>query len=216
MKVGIIGGTGKIGEGIAMRLSCIFDVLVGSRDEQKAQLTCENCLKTAEMHSMPCSVEWVSNQDAVIRADVIILAIPYKHLDQTIQSLTGFEGKIVISPVNPMERREYFEFTPPTEGSAALHLKTILPDSARICTAFNNISGNRWRAIDEELDYSVAVCGDDQEAKEIVIDLVDRISLLKAYDAGPLSISPIIEGLTPLLNNIARFNHMKDVGVRFI
>ena len=80
----------------------------------------------------------------------------------------------------------------------------------------NNIAGNRWCAISEELEYSVPVCGDDMEAKQIVMDLVDRISYLKAFDAGPLSSSHIVESITPLLLNVARFNKMKDVGIRFV
>ena len=216
MKIGIIGGTGKIGEGMAMRLSCIHEVLIGSRDEEKARCTGEVCLKEACQRGMPCRVECVSNQEAIDRADVVILAIPYKHLDTTISGLHGFEGKIVISPINPMEKREFFVYVPPEEGSAALHLKTILPESTRLCVAFNNIAGNRWRDIDVDLDYSVAICGDDEESKQIVMGLVNQISRLKSYDAGPLSISSVVEGLTPLLNNIAKCNRMKDVGVRFV
>lgn len=201
---------------MAMRLSRIYEVLVGSREEEKARCTCELCLTEAHNRGWPCNVQWVLNQEAVNEADVLIIAIPYKHLDATISGLHGFEGKIVISPVNPMEKQDYFMFVPPSEGSAALHLKSQLPDSARLCVAFNNISGNRWRNIEEEIDYSVAVCGDDAGAKATVMDIIDRISLLKAYDAGPLSMAPVIEGMTPLLNNIAKYNKMKDVGVRFI
>ncbi len=216
MKVGIVGGTGEIGEGMAMRLSRIYDVLVGSRDEHKALETCECCLKAADEKGMPCSVQGLTNQEVVEGADVIILAIPYKHLDGTIAGLHGFEGKIVISPINPMEKKECFLYVPPAEGSAALHLQTLLPESSRICVAFNNIAGNRWRDIDEELEYSVAVCGDDAEAKATVMDIIDRVSLLKSYDAGPLVMSSIIESITPLVLNIARCNRMKDVGIRFV
>lgn len=216
MKIGIVGGTGKIGEGMAMRLSCIYDVLVGSRDEEKAKITCETCLNTASERGMPCAVRWVSNQDAVSDADVIILAIPYKHLDSTMSGLHGFEGKIVVSPINPMEKLDTFVFNPPAEGSAALHLKTLLPSSARLCVAFNNIAGSRWRDIETELEYSVAVCGDDRAAKLVVMDIIDRVSLLKSYDAGPLTMSPVIEGMTALVNNIGLLNQMKNVGVRFV
>jgi len=216
VKIGIIGGTGKIGEGMAMRLSRIYEVLIGSREEDKAKCTCELCLKAAYDRGMPCNVRWVTNQEAVDESDVIILAIPFKHLDGTMAGLHGFDGKTVISPINPMEKQEFFEFVPPAEGSAALHLRTLLPESTRLCVAFNNIAGSRWRDIDEELEYSVAVCGDDDASKLVVMDIIDRISLLKAYDAGPLTMSPIIEGMTPLLNNIGKCNRMKNVGVRFV
>ncbi|WP_373840150.1 NADPH-dependent F420 reductase [Methanospirillum sp.] len=216
MRVGIIGGTGDIGEGIAMRLSRITDVCVGSRDLSKAQGTCDACLMSAKECGVNCSVKAGTNQEVVEQSDLIILAIPFKHLKTTVESITGWEGKIVVSPVNPMERRESFVYTPPPEGSAALYLQKILPPTTRICTAFNNIAGNRWCDITTELEYSVPVCGDDQEAKQIVMSLVDRISSLKGYDAGPLSSSHIVESITPLLLNIARFNKMKDVGIRFV
>ena len=199
-----------------MRLSCIHEILIGSRDQEKAKCTGEVCLNEACKRGLPCRVECVSNQEAVERSEVIILAIPYKHLDSTMNGLTGFEGKIVISPINPMEKSDFFTYVPPAEGSAALHLKTLLPESTHLCLAFNNISGNRWRDIDQELEYSVAVCGDDAESKQVVMGMIDQISLLKSYDAGPLAMSPVIEGLTPLLNNIAKCNRMKDVGVRFV
>lgn len=216
MRIGIVGGTGEIGEGMAMRLSRIMDVVVGSREEAKAQETCACCLNSAKERGLECSVEGGTNQDVVDEADVIILAIPFKHLASTVTGISGWEGKIVVSPVNPMDRRDCFIYTPPAEGSAALYLKTLLPESTQICTAFNNIAGNRWRNVDEELEYSVPVCGDDAASKQVVMDLVDRISLLKAYDAGPLSCSHIVEGITPLLLNIARYNRMKDVGIRFL
>ncbi len=213
--IGIIGGTGEIGEGIAMRLSPLCDVVVGSRDTDKAETSCECCVSSQKERGVVCTVRGGSNQDALYASDIVILAIPFKHLVTTVESLHGFEDKIVISPINPMERAGHFIYTPPEEGSAAMKLAAMLPSSARVCTAFNNISGNRWRALDTELDYSVPVCGDDAEAKGIVMDLINRISLLKSYDAGPLSSSHIVESITPLLLNIARFNGMKDVGIIF-
>ncbi len=213
--IGIVGGTGEIGEGIAMRLSCLYDVIVGSREPDKAEASCQCCISLLDERGVVCTVSGGTNQDAVDASDIIILAIPFKHLLGTLESLTGFENKIVISPVNPMERAGYFLYAPPKEGSAAMMIKGLLPDSAHVCTAFNNISGNRWRALDAELDYSVPVCGDDPDAKNVVMDLINRISLLKAYDAGPLASSHIVEAITPLLLNIARFNGMKDVGIQF-
>ena len=162
-----------------------------------------------------CSLTGVSNQQAIDDADIVILAIPFKHLTGTLETLEGFEGKIVISPVNPMEKRDFFTFVPPPEGSAALLVKKLLPPSARICTAFNTIAANRWKSLDEELSYSVPVCGDDNEAKQQVMGIINRISKLQAFDAGPLGASSMVESLTPLLLNIARYNKMKDVGIQF-
>jgi NADPH-dependent F420 reductase len=215
VKIGIVGGTGDIGEGMAMRLSPVFDVIVGSRESDKAEATCTTNIETLRKRGQKCSLKGVSNQTAVDESDIVILAIPYKHLLGTLETLGGFEGKIVISPVNPMEKRDFFTSTPPAEGSAALLIKRLLPPTARICTAFNTVAANRWKLLDEELSYSVPVCGDDREAKQQVMAIVNRVSNLQAFDAGPLAASNLVESLTPLLLNIARYNKMKDVGIQF-
>lgn len=215
MKIGIVGGTGDIGEGIAMRLSPLFDVIVGSRESDKAEATCTINTETLRKRGQKCSLKGVCNQSAVDEADIVILAVPFKHLLGTLETLCGFEGKIVISPVNPMEKRDFFTFVPPAEGSAALLIKRLLPETARICTAFNTVAANRWKMLDEELNYSVPVCGDDQAAKQQVMDIVNQVSKLRAYDAGPLAASNLVESITPLLLNIARYNKMKDVGIQF-
>jgi len=215
VKIGIVGGTGDIGEGMALRLSPTFDVIVGSREKDKAEATCRIGTETLKNRGKTCSLTGVSNQEAIDSAEIIVLAIPFKHLAGTLEGLHGFEDKIVISPVNPMEKHDHFTFVPPQEGSAALMVKRMLPPSARICSAFNTIAANKWKALDEELIYSVPVCGDDDAAKREVMSIVNRISRLQAFDAGPLAVSSMVEALTPLLLNIARYNKMRDVGIQF-
>lgn len=217
MKIGIIGGTGDIGEGIALRLAPLYDVIVGSRDETRAQASCECSINTMKSRGTSCrTFRGATNQDAVSCADVVILAVPFKNVVATLDGLDCFEDKIVISPVNPMEKRDHFTFVPPAEGSAALMIRSLLPKEARICSAFNTIAANKWKALDEELSYSVPVCGDDAAAKQEVMKIVNSVSKLQAFDAGPLAASSMVEALTPLLLNIARYNKMRDVGIRFM
>ena len=215
MKIGIVGGTGDIGEGIAMRLSPNHNVVIGSREEEKAVESSDVCYATVTKLALPCSVSGYSNQEAIDRSDIIILAIPFRHVEPTLASLHGFENKLVISPVNPMEKRDFFVYTPPPDGSAALLIKRLLPKETRLCSAFNTVAANKWKALNETLDLAVPVCGDDSLSKATVLDLVRSIPGVKAYDAGPLAVSSMVECLTPLLLNIARFNKMKDVGVQF-
>ncbi|OPX72986.1 MAG: 8-hydroxy-5-deazaflavin:NADPH oxidoreductase [Methanoregulaceae archaeon PtaB.Bin108] len=215
MKVGIVGGTGDIGEGIAMRLSSHHDVIIGSREAEKAVQSSVCCFDLLKKRGLPCTCQGHTNQEAVDRSDVIILAIPFRHVEPTLATLTGLSNKIVVSPVNPMEKRDYFVFVPPPEGSAALMIKRLLPPDARLCTAFNTVAANKWRALDEELDLAIPVCGDDAEAKAVVMELINSVSKVRAYNAGPLAASNMVECLTPLLLNIARFNKMRDVGVQF-
>jgi NADPH-dependent F420 reductase len=215
VKIGIVGGTGEIGEGIAMRLSSIHEVIIGSREHEKAEISSQCCYDEVTKRGLPCHTSGEENQAAIDAAEIVILAIPYKNLDLTLPALHGFEGKLVISPINPMEKREYFVYTPPTEGSAALRVQNMLPESTSVCAAFNTIAANRWRALDEILDYAVPVCGDNDTAKLRVMELVNSISMLHAYNAGPLAASNMVESLTPLLLNIARYNKMRDVGIQF-
>ena len=215
MKVGIVGGTGDIGEGMALRISQVHEVILGSREVEKACASSDACHLALDEKGLPCTCSGLSNQDAVDGAEVVILAIPFQHVAATLSSLTGFEGKIVVSPVNPIGRKEHFFFAPPPEGSAAQLIARILPPTARVCTAFNNIAAGSWKAIDTPLAHSVAVCGDDPAAKAVVIGLANSIPRLAGFDAGPLAVSPMVEAITPLLLNIAKYQKMRDVGIRF-
>ncbi len=215
MRVGIVGGTGDIGEGMALRISQVHEVILGSRELERACATSDACHLALDEKGLPCTCSGVTNQDAVDRGEVVILAIPFQHLAATLSSLTSFEGKPVVSPVNPLGRREYFFFDPPPEGSAALLVQRLLAGKARVCTAFNNIPAGSWKALGEPFAHSVAVCGDDPGARKSVAGLVESIPHLIPFDAGPLAVSPMIEAITPLLLNIAKFQKMRDVGIRF-
>lgn len=216
MKIGIVGGTGEIGEGLAHRLSHQHEIIIGSRDNAKAAEASESITCKLDERGIKASCHGTTNQEAVDEGDIIVLSINYRHLESTLKSLKGFENKIVISPVNPISKGKDFYFDPPEEGSAALAIKNLLPESARVVSAFNNISAQKWKKMDEVLDYSVVVCSDDDEAKKITMDLVNSISELKALDGGGLFLSSIVESITPLILNIAKNNKMKDVGIKFI
>jgi len=222
MKVSIIGGTGNIGEGLARRI-CIgakYDVYIGSRDPEKAKIAAQgvvDALKERNINGSACTGG--SNADAC-NADIIILSVPFDKIESTIQSigLAAFENKIIISLINPMQRfpkDKYFLPDRPAKGSAALAIVEMLPASAKLMTAFNNVASGKWMELDEVLDYTVCVCGTDPDAKKIVMDLVSSVSKLVALDAGPLELSTVIEGITPLVITLAIRNGLKDVGVYF-
>jgi len=224
MKVGIIGGTGSIGEGLARRI-CIggkFDVVkIGSRDPSKAEVAAKEVVDTLTQRECGCATACTggSNEEAC-NADIIILSIPFDKVASTVETLGAalFENKVIISLINPMQRfpkDKYFLPDPPAEGSAALAIKKILPPSAKLVTAFNNVASGKWMELDEELDYSVCICGDDEDAKKAAMELVSSVSKLQPLDAGPLELSRVIEGITPLVITLAIRNKLKDVGVYF-
>ncbi|MBP2132546.1 NADPH-dependent F420 reductase [Methanomicrobium sp. W14] len=216
MKIGIVGGTGHIGQGLACRLSHNHEIILGSREKDKASEAGECIINALNEKGIKSKCTGATNQEAVDEGDIVVLSVNYKYLKATLEPLKGFEDKIVISPINPIGKGDYFYYDPPKEGSAALAVKSLLPKSAKVVSAFNNISANKWKHIDEELNYSVAVCSDDEDAKKQVMNLVNEVSKLKAIDAGPLAMSSVVESITPLIFNIAKYNDMKDVGVKFI
>lgn len=217
-----MGGTGNIGEGLARRI-CLggkYNVIIGSREASKAETAADGvmcCLKDNKCTLTTCG--GATNAD-VLDCDIIIMSLPFERVQQTIDSIgkEKFENKIIVSLINPMIRNpkeKYFLPDRPAQGSAALALKEMLPASARICTGFNNVAAGKWMKLEEELDYSVVVCGDDADAKKQVMDLVASVSKLHPMDGGPLAVSSIIESITPLVITLAMNNGLKDVGVYF-
>ncbi|HJJ90470.1 MAG TPA: NADPH-dependent F420 reductase [Methanocorpusculum sp.] len=216
VKIGIIGGTGDIGKGLALRIADKHEIILGSREIEKALKAARvtNCKLHEYNRSSICY--GASNEDAAREGDIIVLALPLQHVSTTLLRIDAkyLGNKIVISPINPIgQKNGCFYYEQPEEGSAALAIQKMLPTSTKLVTAFNNIAAHKWAHLNEEIDYTVAVCGDDAEAKKIVMQLVSEISKLHAVDAGPLAMSGIIESITPLLLNIAKLNNLKDVGV---
>jgi len=216
MKIGIIGGTGDIGEGLALRISDKHEIILGSRDPAKAEESAEKNMAILKERGITGNCRGTTNDEAVKQADVVVISLPFQHVASTLAGINPeyFENKIVISPVNPMVRKDgCFLYNPPEEGSAALAIKKMLPDSCRLVTAFNNIAARKWAMLDAVLDYTVAVTSDDPEAKKEVMALTSQISKLEPVDAGNLNVACIVESLTPLTINIAQNNKLRDLSI---
>jgi NADPH-dependent F420 reductase len=158
----------------------------------------------------------MDNASAIKAGEVIVLAVPYEHLNSvTLDLKDAYTTQIVVSPVVPMEYSgKFFKFVPPAEGSAAIQAKGLLPDSVKLASAFHTICASALQDKNRVLKGDTLICGDDAEAKEVVKALARNIKDLRPLDAGPLSASSMVESLTPMLLNIARRNKMKDVGIK--
>jgi hypothetical protein len=217
MKIALLGGTGDIGAGLALRLALLgYEVIIGSRKIEKATSKCEEYIKTLENVKRGCTLAGKSNEDAAREADVSILTIPWEHAFSTAESLKeSLEGKIVVSPIVPMEKKGgCFQYCPPEAGSAAEEIARILPNS-RIVSAFQTVPAAKFCNLDAEFEWDIPVCSDDDEAKKVVMDIINRIDGLRALDAGLLSVSRMVESITPLLVNIMIRNKIKHLSVRF-
>lgn len=190
--VAIVGGTGNLGTALALRLGAPgVKVIIGSRDAQKA----ENVVQALRPNMRAGELAGATNPEAVRQGEFIVIAVPYEGHAQMVQDLQGrVAGKIVIDTVVPLRKGRPFT---PAAGSALLEAQGILRDEAPVIGALHNISAVDLGAIDAPLG-DVLVCGDRDEAKHKVMEIVRRIGA-RAFDAGPADHAYIIEGLTGVI-----------------
>ncbi len=216
MKIAILGGTGKIGEGLACRWALHHEIYIGSRDIEKAKNTACGYVCELTDRGLECRIDGTSNKEAVEKADVVVLSVPYEAALELIESLRPVLKKhIVVSVVVPMKKGQWFEYTPPEEGCAALHFQSLLP-RVKMVSAYHNLSYRKLCNIDLEIEGDVVVCGDDADAKLVVMNLTREIRSVRPLDGGPLRESRMIESLTPFLINMSLRNGLPDLGMKFL
>lgn len=215
MKIALVGGTGDIGTGFAVRWGQKHEIIIGSRNVDKAK---ESAAAVLQLLEGVGNVQGTDNASAVSTADVVVLCVPYEHLASvTTGLLDSYRSQIVISPVVPMiYNGKFFQYQPPAEGSAALQARMLLPKGVRVVSAFHTICAAALQDIKRVMKADVFVCGDDAEAMEIAVELAGEIKSLRPLNAGPLAVSSMVESLTPFLLNVARKNKIKDAGITVV
>ena len=196
--VGVLGGTGDQGRGLAYRLDAAgHRVIIGSRSAERAQAA------AAELGG---TVRGMANADAAREADVVIVAVPWEGHRDLLVSLAGpLAGKVVIDCVNPMgfDKRGAYPLPVP-EGSAAQQAAEVLPDS-RVVGAFHHVSAVVLLDPEvESVDLDVMVLGEDREATDLVQALAGRIPGIRGVYAGRLRNCGQVEALTCNLVSINR------------
>jgi NADPH-dependent F420 reductase len=224
MKVALIGGTGGMGEGFALRWAFKHDVVIGSRDAQKAKQAAESYSKLAEDSygsAMTGSITGDENLAATESSDILLLSIHYENISEMcIRLATHLRTDcVVISPIVPMSKTSAgFVYIPleHMKKPAAEIVADNLPPRSRVVSAFHTISEARLKNVRESLDSDTFVCGDDSTTVGVVNSLISEINGLRPIYLGPLSISYQAEILTPMLLNSATRNKMKNPGIRIV
>jgi len=195
--VAIVGGTGNLGGALALRLGAPgVRIIIGSRDAEKAKLAVE----TLKPKLRAGEITGTTNREAVKDADFVVIAVPYEGHQQMVSDLKGqLRGKIVIDTVVPLNKVK--PFVPPA-GSALQEAQQILGDEAPVIGALHNISAVDLGDVDSPLG-DVLVCGDNAEAKQKVMAIIQRIGA-NTYDGGPASNAYVIEGLTGVIIHLNR------------
>lgn len=222
MKIGIVGGTGGMGEGFSLRWSRRHDIVVGSRDAAKAKEAAENYAKAAKEaygSSMTGSISGDENFALAKDVDVLILSIPYENINETCAKMSGHvrDDCIVVSPIVPMTRTDAgFVYIPLEQGkkNAAEMVADGLGPRSRVVSAFHTISEVKLKNAGQSLDGDTFICGDDPAAVSKLNGLISEINGLRPVYLGPLALSYQAEILTPMLLNAAKRNKMKNPGVK--
>ena len=219
MQVALLGGTGDIGEGLALRLARDTDheVVVGSRETEKAADAAAAYEATLADHGIETTVGAAENPEAAAGADIVVLAVPAYHLADTVEAVADDLAGVLVSPAVGLQGDEAgLHYNPPGVGSVTALAAQAAPDGVPVVGAYHNLAAGRLGDLDADLDWDVPVVADDADAKATVVDLTDEMAGLRALDAGPLANATEVESLTPLLINLAANNEgLHDLGAKF-
>ncbi|MBT2528069.1 NADPH-dependent F420 reductase [Streptomyces sp. ISL-99] len=196
--VGVLGGTGDQGRGLAYRLARAGQkVIIGSRAAERAQ---------SAAGELGLGVEGADNAECARRSDIVIVAVPWDGHAKTLEALREeLSGKLVVDCVNPLgfDKKGAYALKP-EEGSAAEQAAALLPDS-RVCAAFHHLSAVLLQdeAI-EEIDTDVMVLGESRADTDIVQALAARIPGMRGVFAGRLRGAHQVESLVANLISVNR------------
>jgi len=209
LTVGVVGGTGDQGRGLAVRLAAAGNpIILGSRSADRAATA------AAELGGAP-AIRGMTNEAAARAADIVIVAVPYEGHRELLASLAGpLAGKIVIDCVNPLafDSQGVYSLRVP-EGSAAQQAAAVLPDSL-VVGAFHHVSAVLLLNPEiTKIDLDILVLGDDRQATDLVAALAARIPGARGIYAGRLRNCRQVEAFTANLVAINR-RYKSHAGLR--
>ena len=200
----IVGGTGALGFGLAVRLGRAgVPIIIGSRDEHRAHEAANRA--TNEVPNGHFTGR--QNADAVQDAELVILSVPFRSQSETLTNLQQAlkPDQLLIDATVPLAAAVSGKATRTIgvwQGSAAQQAQEMVPEGLRVVSAFHTVSAALLTDLDHALDEDVLICGDRREDKAKVAELVSRIDGLRPVDCGPLELARIVEPLTALIISI--------------
>ncbi len=222
MRIALLGGTGDIGEGLALRFArdTSHEILIGSRDPEKARDRVADYEEVLEGRTDEVDIKGFGNEMAADRADVVVLSVPPYYVGDTVEAVADSldSDTVLVTPAVGMQGDEDgLHYHPPSAGSVTELVAGRAPDEVPVVGAFHNLAADALANLENELDLDTLVVADDDAAGDTVVDLANEIEGLRALEAGPLANAAEVESVTPLVINIAKYNEdMHDVGVKWI
>lgn len=207
--IGIIGGTGDLGSGLARRWAQAgYRVIVGSRSADKAAAFAREAGADGGH-----AIEGGTNVEAAERADIVVVAVPFASHNQTLEEIRdAVQGKIVVDAAVPLVPPRVAVVQLPAGGSAAVAAAGILGDGVRVTSGFHNVGASKLHA-GKPVDCDVLIFGDDKDAKQAVIPLAEAIGS-RGIDGGALANSAAAEAMTSILIGINRRYKVDGAGIR--
>ena len=206
--VGILGGTGKEGSGLALRWANNgYSLVIGSRSVEKAEQAAQEL-----RDKVPgVNVRGADNADAARGADIVVLTVPFEAQLATLESVRAeLQGKVLVDATARVDWRK----PRPPEGKAAARLaQDLLGPEVRVVAAFQNIPASALVRPEMKLESDVLVCGDDPQARADVVRLAEGAGM-DAYEAGGLDNGIVVEGLTALIISMNKRYKSNVCGVR--
>ena len=223
MKVGIIGGTGGMGKGFALRWSLNHEVIIGSRDAGRASESAAEYTNIAKesFGEIKGTISGNDNVSVAKDSDVLILSIPYENIDSVCSGILSEvkDSCVVVSPIVPMTKTDVGFECVAIKDNKPFSYKLVsnhMKDKSKLVSAFHVISEKKLINPTLELDYDIFVCGDDKESVQVVNTLIDEIKGLRSIYLGPIELSYLAEMSTPLLLNAMIRNKIKNPGIKII
>lgn len=223
MRIGIIGGTGGMGRGFALRWSKNHDIIIGSRDASRAASSAREYEESARQAfgQIGGTMSGTDNASAARQSDVLFLSIPYDNIGTVCPAILPeiSESCVVVSPIVPMTKTDRgFEFIPMMDGRQSSYalVSGHMQDKSKLVSAFHVISEKKLANPQLPLDYDIFVCGDDDGAVGTVNGLVREIEGLRPIYLGPGDLSYMAEIATPILLNAMIRNKIRNPGIKII
>ena len=216
MSIAILGGSGPQGSGLALRLANAgVEVVIGSRDAERAKEAAAEL--NARLNDRCSKIIGAENRQAVQQAhEIVILSVPWSAHHSTLDSIReSMEGKILVDIVVPLSENNPKKVDMPPEGSATESAQNLLGENINVVGALHNVSAKVLNNINEPINCDILICGNNLEAKNTVMSLIEKIGA-KAYNCGLAESARCIEALTPILIrlNISKSTSFKHAGIK--
>lgn len=213
--VPIIGATGALGFGLALRLAKAgVPVAIGSRRPEAAAEAAGRLRERVP----DAQVEGLHNPEAARRGPIVVLSVPFRAQSENLTNLrdTLEPEQVLVDATVPTAAAVSGRATRllgVPQGSAAEQAQEMVPAGVTVVSALHTVSATQLADLEHELDEDVLLTGDSADAKRRVAELIGRIPGLRPVDCGPLEVARLVEGLTPLLISVNK-RHRAHAGVR--